>query len=312
MNNKEIKKIGFNEDNEVAYLGRINPERRNLNLELELTTQLAEDFGVVEFTRTYEMRDGKIVDEASDQLISTLGVEEENESIKKIEEGLNQDPVRTWVHFSPKNEDLGYPMNCVNFWRKSGDKVIWNRMVVKNTFEDMKEIRFLLGGEEKIENEMEILRLPISVNLKLSEVFDLFSLCELKNFNDLDLIEKIVNRHSGEFTSRFEYQQVVESADLVLRLYSLCYRSLEKHKLEDGLVSRREIENFMYGQMQNLRVEPSYGCAVSTTVGAYGEKIGYYILSNGEIKKGIIPEGEGYIECKKCGCWYRGEKCPFC
>ena len=68
----------------------------------------------------------------------------------------------------------------------------------------------------------------------------------------------------------------------------------------------------MYGVLTETKVEKSFGCSVTTTVGAFGEKIGYYILENGKVIHGTIPEGEGYKECQECHCWYKGEKCPFC
>ena len=313
MSNKEIKKIGFDQKKEVNFLKRLDPERRNLNLELELVTQLAEDFGMVEFTKKYEMRDGVIVDDKSGQEMLELtlrgGVEEEVESMKKIQEGLNQNPEKIFVHFSPKNEKLGYPSNCIDFWRNVDGKVVWNRILVENDFKDMKRIRNFLGDGKEIINEMDILKSPISLNLKLAEIFSLFDLCKAKHFQDLDLIENTVFKCLKEFGSKFG-SKLIEDEDLIFRMYSACFNGLRERNNGEVVISRRDMENYMYGVMTTMKTEKSFGCAATTTVGIFGEKTGYYILNGGEVKHGKIPEG--FKECKECGCWYGGEKCPFC
>ena len=261
--------------------------------------------------------DGKIVDLISGQGIVELTnrgeVEEETESIKKIEEGLKNNPKQTWIGFSPKNGKLGYDQNCVDFWRVVDDEVIWNRMVVKNDFKEMNRTRQFLSGENEVKDEMEILRSPVAVSdLKLVEIFDLFELNKSNKFTDFSCIERVVKKYLNEFKNNFG-NDLTEKSDYIFRLYSACFNALKYKKSEDGVVIiRGELENYMYGIMREVKVEKSFGCAATTTVGSFGEKIGYYILSNGEVKKGIIPEGEGYIECKQCGCWYKGEKCPFC
>ena len=79
---------------------------------------------------------------------------------------------------------------------------------------------------------------------------------------------------------------------------------------DEIIISRDSLDKYMYGIMTGVKIEQSFGCSATTTVGSFGEKIGYYITGNGEVKHGKIPEG--FKECKKCGCWYEGEKCPFC
>lgn len=309
------EKVGFSPEKEEQFLKRLPSEVRRVNLNQELETQLAEDFGLVEFTLKYRFnQEGKIIDLASGQEIVELtnrgGVEEETEAIKKIEEGLREDPKKTWIHFSPKNETLNYPQNCVDFWRVVDDKVVWNRMVIKNNFEEMNETRHFLSGEEKAEDEMKMLRAPIAVDLKLNEIFSLFQLNEAKNGTDLNYIEKVVNKYLKEFGDDFG-EEITKNSDLIFRLYSACFNALKNRSGEEEVeINQRELENYMYGIMNEVKTEKSFGCAATTTVGAFGEKIGYFILPSGEVMKGAIPEG--FKECKKCGCWYSGEKCPFC
>ena len=312
------ERIGFSPEKEEKFLKRLPDKIRRVNLDQELKTQLAEDFGLVEFTLKYKFnQDGKIIDLMSGleltELTSRGEINEETESIRKIEQGLKEYPEKTWIHFSPKNknEKLDYPENCVDFWRVVDDEIVWNRMVVKNDFDSMNDLRNFLSGKEKVNNEMEILRSPIEIGgLKLAEIFDLFQLNEVKNITDLKNIEKVVNKYLDEFSKDFG-EKLTQDSDLIFRLYSACFSALKNKNDENELViNRRNLEKYMYGVMSELRIEKSFGCAATTTVGAFGEKVGYYILSNGEVKKGVIPEG--FKECKQCGCWYSGEKCPFC
>ena len=164
---KENKKNGFSPEKEKDYLSRLNVEKREKSLSQELKTQLAEDFGMIEFTKKYYFNnEGKIVDLVSGEEIIELtkrgGNDQEFESIRKIEEGLRDNPSQIWISFSPKNEKFGYVQKYIDMWRVLGKKVVWNRLSVKNDFQQMNQVRHLLSGEEKAKNEIEILGLPIA------------------------------------------------------------------------------------------------------------------------------------------------------
>ncbi|MDD2225119.1 MAG: hypothetical protein PHP97_03070 [Candidatus Shapirobacteria bacterium] len=300
--------IGFSPTKEQNFLERLPDEIRRVNLDQELKTQLAEDFGMVEFTLKYEFdEDGNIVDIKSKEKVMEVmirgGIDEETESFRKIEQGLRDNSEKVWIHFSPKNknEKLNYPENCVDFWRVVDGEIVWNRMVVKNDFDSMNDLRNFLSGEEKVENEMEILSRPIAIgNLKLTEIFDLFKLKESGNITDFKEIEEVVNEYLNDFSDDFG-DRLTNDSKLIFRLYSACYK-----KIKFGNISLRD---YMYGVMREFRMEESFGCAVTTTIGTFGEKIGYFI-ADGKVSYGEIPSG--FKECKKCGCWYAGDKCPFC
>lgn len=310
MNQEKI--IGFDPKKEENFLRRLDLDLRERNLKQELKTQLAEDFGMVEFTIKYKFNDqGKMVD-----LLSGIGVVEitsrggpkykrETESIKKIETGLRNNPEQTWIGFSPKNEELGYSQNYVDFWRVVNGRVVWNRLSVKNDFQQMNEIRHFLSGEEKVKDKMEILGSPIAIEgLKLAELFDYFRLSEMKSSVDFDQIEKVVDDFLADFNNDFG-DELFNRSWLIRRLYSACHDFLSGKNMENF-----DVGNYMYGQMIGVRKENSYGCSATTTVGEFGEKTGYFISNDGKVSYGEIPEG--YKECKKCGCWYGGEKCSFC
>lgn len=307
------RQIGFSPEKEEKFLSRLNDGCRRVNLEQELKTQLAEDFGLVEFSLKFRLDEkGKIVDLLSGEEMVELtkrgGVEEEVESITKIEAGLGRGSESVWVHFSPKNEELGYASNCVDFWRREGKKVVWNRVAVKNNLAEMNELRNLLSGEKRVMTEWEILAQPVEVKgVSLGEIFDLLAISEVKNEVTKNQIDRIVENYTESFASELG-EELVNNKDFIFRLYSLCYRELEMNNTE--MTIRGEVENYMYGSLMGVRTEASFGCSVTTIVGSFGEKVGYYVLANGEVKRGQIPEG--FKECKKCGCWYAGEKCPFC
>ncbi|MEI8067977.1 MAG: hypothetical protein WCG91_03465, partial [Candidatus Shapirobacteria bacterium] len=208
MNKENIKTVGFSSEKEKNSLARLNPEKRRISLEKELISQLAEDFGFLQFTIKYEFdEDGDIFNPISGEKIGEImtrgEVYEESESFRKIENGLKDNPEKTWIHFSPKNEKLGYPTNCVDFWRIVDEKIVCNRIEVKNDFGDMNRVKTFLSGEKENKDEMDMLRSPIAVNLKLGEIFSLFELNESHNCYDFDRIERVVEEYLGEFENDF-------------------------------------------------------------------------------------------------------------
>lgn len=312
---KEV--VGFSPEKEKKFLERLNEGDRRRNLSQELKTQLEEDFGMVEFTLEYCFDDeGKLFDARSGQraveLTARGGRDEETESIRKIERGLRENPEATWIGFSPKNEKYNYPSNCVDFWRVvDDDRVVWNRIVVKEGFEDMNRVRTFLSKEPKVKDNFEILASPIKTSgLKLTELFDLFRLNDVRNSCSLELIERVVKEYTDEFEKDFG-KKLTKDPDLIFRLYSACYKAITKGYLHDGdgWLSRSDLRNYMFGEMQRVSQVDSFGCGVTTMVGEFGGKIGYYIV-DGQVKYGEVPDD--YKECKKCGLFYKGEKCPFC
>lgn len=311
----EVKNRGFSSEDEARFLKRIDGYSRRVNLEQEIKTQIAEDFGMIQFTMKYRFdEDGKIVDKLSGQAVVEMtsrgGVTEETESIKKIENGLRKNPNSTWIHFSPANERLGYPSDCVDFWRNTeGGEIVWNRIVTKDGFERMNEVRSFLSTEDRVFDQMEMLRSPIESKLRLCELFDLFRLSEQKNGCTLKFIESVVEEYVDEFEDKFG-KRLTDDPDVIFRLYSACYTAVQRRQYSGDILSRNQLDLYMFGQMNRVTEVESSGCATTTRVGEFGERVGYYVLSDGQVKYGEIPDD--YKECKKCGCWYKGEKCPFC
>lgn len=313
---KEIyrKNKGFCPESEVKFLSRLKPDTRIANLDLELSTQLAEDFGMVKYTKEYEWQNGYIVDMVSGESISELtskgNVFEETEAMLKIETGLRQNPNETWVHFSPKNENLGYTENCIDFWRCEDDKVVWNRIQVVDGFGEMKKVLKVLGGVET-KDEMDILANPINSNLKLNELFSFFDMASEKYDLSYELINEKVKSNLEEFKNEFG-EEIVLDKEKIFRLYSSVYDYLRKqteggkrYVQSENLDFDYNLSKYMFGIMSGSRQESSFGCAGATTVGEFG----YYIM-DGRVSYGKIPEG--FKVCKKCGCWYTGSKCILC
>lgn len=305
------KKKGFSPESEVEFLRRVN--QKDLVLRRELTTQLAEDFGMIEFSKKYVWQNGKIIDLESGEGVVDLtlrgGINAETEAIKKIEVGLSLSENKTWVHFSPKNNELGYDQNCVDFWRRLGNnEVVWNRIVVINDFKEMIDVYKILGGDE-IKDEMEILSKPISSELKLASLFSVFRMANKINDLDYKEIDEAVLEIIKEFEREFG-NKISSDKDLVLRLYSAAYdRLTEKTQNNFGRNNLDDLYIYMYAPILNMREERSYGCAGSTSVANFREGFGYYVV-DGVVKYGEVPEDFKF--CKKCGCYYSGNKCPFC
>jgi len=309
---KEERRInGFSSGLERDYLSRFGDrEIKNRVIEKEISTQLAEDFGVIRFTKKYIFRDGLLVDldsgESLVEMTARGGVEEETRAIKTIETGLRDNPDETWIYFSPKNKKLGYPENYINIWRVSGNEIIWNGISVKTNFREMNRVRKMLGKNE-CKDEMDILGSPVGVKMEFANIFDLFVLSEKKYYNNFSYIQEIVKTHIDEFYKEFG-DDLTDDSEIIRRLYSACHNFLSTRK--GNIISRKDLNNFMFGQLQGIKTETSFGCSGKTTVGAYGGEKGWYITAEGKVVFGTIPN-----ECKICPICkmpYLGEKCPFC
>ena len=101
----------------------------------------------------------------------------------------------------------------------TGEEIVWNRMVVKNDFDSMNDLRNFLSGEEKVKDEIEILSRPIAVDkLKLTEIFDFFRLKESENMTDFKEIEEVVNDYLNDFNNDFS-NKLTNDSNLIFRLY---------------------------------------------------------------------------------------------
>jgi hypothetical protein len=313
------RKGGFNSDNEEKFLRRFAPEKRQQNLRIEISTQLAEDFGVLEHTKEYVLNgENKIVDPESELTLLDIikgGGEKywaEVRAVEIIEYGLKNNPEKMIVNFSPANEELGYTENFVDIWRlidnESGKRVILNRLRTVHNFEGMKNIRESLGGKESINDEMELLSQPIATDLKLGNLLEVFKLAEeYKNGIDYKKIYSTVQDFIEQFKKSGKLSDNLTSEE-ISRLYSAAYDFLDGNNV---VLSRQMLNRYLYQEMMFVE-KKSFGCAGVTRVGQFAEGRGMVV----SVVDGSISVKEGNIDglcfCKHCGCYYSGDKCPIC
>jgi len=303
---------GFDPIKEAAFLGRLAPEVRERVLESEIRTAAYEAF-LVDFRRNYQWKNGRIYDEESGLYISDLtknsGRPEEIKAMGAIESGLEAG--KMVVNFSPKNEKYDYPQNCVDFWRRDGEKIIWLRFVTKNGYEDFLKVWKDLGGEGDISDKFELLAKPVETEEKLADVFtrlDFAKKSEEIGREDIDMITAcMVSKFRREFGDK-----MILDPNKIFRLLSAVMAEIKRGRRGGVALADMPVDRYLYGQMV-MAVVKTGGCASFNTVGQFGPGQGYFVVKSGEgmtVMKGNIPEG--YVFCKKCGVWYSGEKCPFC
>ena len=318
MSKERYKKVGFDENLEADFLaGLDNFEMRKKVLEREVATAVNEVF-LQKFENGYDFVDGKIVDQETKRPIKNLvincGREPEIEAMTKIHEELNKQKDLV-VHFSPKNEEYDYPMDCVDFWWKKDKEVKWMRVVINNDFESVKKVYESIGGEKK-QTVMEMLASPIGIDdFKIGEVLAMLDTAqEINKITDKKIRESVRILMDG-FVEKFD-EEIVENPQVIFRLFSAAIA--EAKKINESEITYREnkIEQmweYLNAEMQ-VRTMTTSGCASVNNVGEFQSGVAMYLMSDGNggftLVKGEIPEG--YKLCSHCQLYYKGDKCPIC
>jgi hypothetical protein len=311
---REQLKGGYDPVLEAGFLVGLEPGVRGRVLEREVKTAVYEAF-LTSFRRDYQWRDGRIYDGESGLYISDLtskgGRPEEMTAIKTIESGLEKG--RMVVNFSPQNAFYDYPQNCVDFWRRDEEEIVWTRFVVQNRFKELALVWKDLGGEGEVTDEFELLAQPVETDEKLAEVLMRLELASENRVTSKMKIDGVVEGLAEEFRREFG-DNLEKDPEKIFRLFSAAMVETRRNKgNDDGRVSVEiPADWYLYGQMVMVRTATG-GCAGFNMVGQFGPGRGYFTVSGGEgvkVMKGLIPEG--YTFCNKCGVWYSGGKCPFC
>ncbi|MGI5840696.1 MAG: hypothetical protein ACOX6N_00525 [Patescibacteria group bacterium] len=308
--------IGFSPVKEKEFLLRVEASRRRRSLEAELSTQLAEDFGLVKFSKTYDIRGGKIVDPVSGlgvvDITRRYSIKEESEAIEAIEKGLERDPLKMWVYFSPRNEELNYTDDCIDFWRRVEGQIKWNRIVVRQGFGEMREIRKQLGGQGEVTSRLEILGKPVQTGVKMAEVMERLRIAGTRggSVGQVD-VQAVVSEAVNSFYGSWK-NDLYGDEKAILGLYSYAFRQLEARARGGAGVSDEMKMEYIAANFVGMEAKRSFGCSGSTMVAEVTGR-GYFIAEVSGVRKviyGNVPEG--YKLCKKCGLYYSGDSCPFC
>lgn len=307
---------GFDPIREVKFIGQITDVGfRDKMLVREVSTQLAEDFGLVKHDSVYDWQEGEIVIPKLGRLSGVTkrgGLESEVIAVKRIEEKLREDPERTVVHFSPKDESVGYGFECVDFWRVNEGRVTSVRIMIENDEEGMRKVWKMLSGDAWLSETENLRANPVATNLMIGEMLPLFEISKAKNGIKYENIENVVEAMLFKLKKKYG-NEVYWDAELIARLYSAVYMILDK-KDDRGRISvnsQRKLDFYVSAKMTETRVRPSSGCSSSTNVNGFtGEGMIIIVTADGiSFRKGST---EGLNYCSRCGCWYSGEKCPIC
>lgn len=296
----ENKRLGFDPTIEARYLGQFSGELRKRQLETEISTALSELL-LSEYSHDYLWREGKIIDKdtAIEAQNLSKNCDYENKKIGKIEEelALGKDLV---VSISPKNKELGYPDDMVDFWKKSeGDKLTLLRFKVEMSPEQ-------LGNFERLNIDEYI----------LSDLIKMLNLAK----SDKELSILAIEETTRSLVDRFEREfgeKIFVDAELITRLFVATRLEVERQREIEPVISRLtkslsglRMQNYLFGQLKTTIVSGG-GCGSQSLSGQFARE-GVIIIKtiNGiSFRNG---KTEGLIYCAKCGCWYSGEKCPIC
>lgn len=293
------ERLNFDPNKEVNYLRQFIGEARKEQLEREIGTSLAELL-LSEFSHEYLWDGEKIIDKSTGITAKSLAGDCEFESKRiedverKIEEGAE-----LVVMVSPKNIELDYPDDMVDFWKRGdGGKLTLMRFKV-----DMSQRK--LADFEAMNKE----------GYNLADLIQLLNLAKENRGTSMTMVEKTVRSLIDEFEKNFG-QKIYRDGEMMTRLYVAIRLEVEKRSEEIGIEARNyvilpgEIEKYLYGQFQTKKVIGA-GCGGSSLSGQFATE-GIIIVRTAEgisFQKGST---ENLTYCSQCGCWYGGEKCPIC
>lgn len=315
---------GFSPEDVVAFVGRAESYRRQKSLLVDMvTSRIAEDVGLVEFSLNHEWKDGEVVVLGLGNLEEVTwrrGVKSEVEAVREIQNKLAANPEAVVVHMSPVNKEIGYEFKCIDFWRILDGKANFIRIMVKDGEEKMRKVWKVLNHGVELDPGKNLLSNPVGSEMKLAELFNLFELAEAKNDLKYQRIENIVSRMVLKLEKEYG-GEIVKDSELVARLYSAAYGTLEEETnrktkgrgVESDTEIERKLDYMVKARMTEAKKKPSRGCSSSTMVNGFasGEGMIIRVSANGEI---TVSRGstEGLKFCDKCGCWYSGASCPLC
>ncbi len=296
--NKE--RLNFDPVKEVSYLGQFSDELRKRQLETEINTALSELL-LSEYSHDYLWQENKIVDRDTGIGARSLtnNCEYEHNKINKIEEELEKGKELV-VTISPKNKELDYPDDMVDFWKRSeGDKLTLMRFKVEMSPEQLRDF-------EKIDKE----------NYKMGDLIKMLNLAKSDERVSISAIEKITQSLVERFNREFG-EKIFVDAELITRLFVATRLEVERRGEVEPVVGRlaeslygSRMQNYLFGQLKTVLVSGG-GCGGRSISGRFASE-GIIIIKNVDgitFRKGST---EGLTYCTRCGCWYSGDKCPIC
>lgn len=312
VNLDKSKVVFFDPEKEVEYLEKISEENRYQALRTELITAMQEKFWVQgdKVKRIFE--NGRLKDPVGGCFLDEVSQDVDKDVFLKIQERLNNGQ-KLIFHFSPRNMDLDNKDNLVDVWINKGKgEVEYMRFFSKDGFGRFKEVYKYFGGDQEIENELDLLKNPLNVD----------------DFSKMSLIMGNLQFADGK-RSDINNSLIIENVDNVLRgSYEKCGKSLFKNGeeilraytlIERGIIGNIDVANyyvleeFLYREISGRKESGNGGsCPGINMVTEFAPGRGMIVsFVDGSIsfKEGNV---DGLTFCKHCGYYYSGDKCPIC
>jgi len=297
---EEVGRFNFDPIREVAYLKQFEEVVRRQQLEIEMATSLTELF-LCEFSHDYLWNGIEIVDKNTG--ISALSLSENCEYERRKTEGIERELSEgkdLVVRVSPKNKELDYPDDMVDFWVKGdGEKLTWMRFKVDMDPESLKEF-------DEMNKE----------GYRMADLVEMLTLAEENKGTSMRLIEKVTRSLRTEFERVFG-EKIYTDGEMMTRMYVAIRLEVERRSEEAGFETKKDIvlvrdvvRKYLYGRL-TVKKMVGGGCTSSSQSGEFAS-VGIIIVKTSDgvsFRKGST---EGLNYCRKCGCWYSGEKCPIC
>lgn len=297
----ENKRLGFDPIREVKYLRQFSDELKKRQLETEISTALSELL-LSEYSHDYLLREGRrIIDKETGIEAQSLAknCDYESNKIKKIEEEMasGKDLV---ISVSPKNKELDYPDDMVDFWKRGeGERLTLMRFKVEMSPKQLRDF-------EKIDKN----------DYKLCDLIKMLNLAKSDENVSISGIEEITESLVARFEREFGKKIFIDS-ELITRLFVATRLEVEKEKEMEPVITRRfgslnilRLQNYLYGQLKTEVVKGG-GCGSMSLSGQFASE-GIIIIKTAEGISFRRGKTEGLNYCSKCGCWYSGDKCPIC
>lgn len=310
--------LDFDPNLEVQALAELPETEKRPYLESEIKTTLNEFF-LSQMGHIYEIRDGQLVDDKTGLDIEKITLEgcvqEEYDAIQRIKRFMNSGADQV-VHISQKNKNLGYPDNVVDIWLKCKDgKIRTLRSRVAGDEKTFNRFYERIGGKIDNPDKMQILADPVEVtNLRLSEILDLLVIeeCEAK-FGEED-IEKVTKKLIVDFEKKFG-ERLTSDPETILRLYlavkdAMMYVGTGNKATIDKTIGDLPSERYLSSPMKVV-VTQGHGCGINSLEGAFAKQGWILTFKDGNLTS-YFGSTEGLNYCKRCGCWHKGSKCPYC
>jgi len=320
-NSKKKEVLFFDAAKEVEFLKRVDEDRKYLALGQELKTAVQELFFIQGGAFDRVLEGGRIKEPSTNTFLDKFVTDGSLDMVafNKIQNGLNNGG-KLVVHFSPQNVELDYPANVVDFWinKEDDEKIKFLRFFVDDNLEKMKLVYKAFGGKEEIKSSSDLLVNPlVTDDFRMTDVMRNLTVSDKKIETTKDRIDEVVEEMMDNFYENFG-NEIFSKENLIDRIYSgvvdvvLKGGTVDEVKIKSYL--NKKIDIYMYAPILEMQVRNLSGACpgIVRTAEFGGGKPMMVTTEGGSLVFKEVDNTDGLKECKACGFWYSGEKCPLC